>query len=376
MKTLFDETKVSKMNLKNRFIRSAIWEGLADEKGHLTDELINLYEDLAKGGVGTIITGFANVMEFDQPAPNMTGIYDDIFIDEYQRLTSKVHEYDANIIMQIVGPEGGPSAVEPLVTETTPQEKKVVQAFADAALQVKRALERLVTGTTPKEMSKEYIKKVVQAFADAALRVKKTGFDGVQIHAAHGFLLSMFLNPYYNKRTDEYGGSIENRAKIVIESYDAVRQAVGEDFPILVKVNCEDFMEGGLTFEDSLYVCKVLSEMGVDAIEVSGGSYSSREGEGPIRGSINTKEKESYFKDYAARIAEEVKVPVALVGGNRSLDNMDEILNTTKIEYFSMARPFICEPDLINRWLEGDREPAKCLSCDACGGVRNGCQYN
>jgi 2,4-dienoyl-CoA reductase-like NADH-dependent reductase (Old Yellow Enzyme family) len=348
MKTLFDKTKISKLELKNRFIRSAIWEELADEKGHVTDELINHYEDWAKGGVGTIITGFANVMEFDQPANNMTGIYNDIFIDEYKRLTNKVHEYDANIIMQIVhgGPKWGPSAVEHLVTKTT-----------------------------PKEMTKEEIREVVQAFADAALRVKKAGFDGVQIHAAHGFLLSMFLNPYYNKRTDEYGGSIENRAKIIFESYYAVRQAVGEDFPVLAKVNCDDFMYDGLTAEDSLYVCKVLSEKGIDAIEVSGGSYSSRENEGPIR-SVDKQQNESYFKDYAAKIAEEVKVPVSLVGGNRNMDSMDKILNNTKIEYFSMARPFICEPDLINRWQTGNTESAKYISHGACSGVRNGCIIN
>jgi 2,4-dienoyl-CoA reductase-like NADH-dependent reductase (Old Yellow Enzyme family) len=348
MKKLFDKTKISKMELKNRFIRSATWEELADEKGHLTDELMNLYEDLAKGGVSTIITGFANVMEFDQPAPNMIGIYDDIFIGEYKRLTTKVHEYDANIIMQIVhgGPKWGPSAVKHLVTKTT-----------------------------PKEMSKEEIKEVVQALADAALRVKKAGFDGVQIHVAHGFLLSMFLNPYYNKRTDKYSGSIKNRAKIVFESYEAVRQAVGEDFPVLVKVNCDDFMDDGLTAEDNLYVCRVLSEKGIDAIEVSGGSYSSRENEGPIR-RVDTQEKESYFKDYAARIAEEVDIPVSLVGGNRSMDNMDKILNNTKIEYFAMARPFICEPDLINRWQAGNTEPTKCISHATCSGVRSGCIIN
>jgi len=197
MLTLFDETKISKMNLKNRFICSAIYEGWAVEKGHVTDELINHYENLAKGGVSTIITGFAKIMKFDQPAPNMNVIYDDIFIDEYQELTNKIHEHDTNIIMQIVhgGPKWGPSAVEHLVTKTI-----------------------------PKEMSKEDIKEVIQAFADAALRVKKAGFDGVQIHAAHGFLLSMFLNPYYNKRTDEYGGSIENRGRIIFESYEAIRE--------------------------------------------------------------------------------------------------------------------------------------------------------
>jgi 2,4-dienoyl-CoA reductase-like NADH-dependent reductase (Old Yellow Enzyme family) len=349
MKTLFDETKILEMSLKNRFIRSAIWEGLSDEKGNVTVDLVKHYEDLAKGGVGTIITGFANVMQFDKPATNMIGIYDDEFIESYKELTNTVHEYDANILMQIVhgGPKWGPSEVEHLAMKTT-----------------------------SKEMSIDEIKEVVQAFGDAAFRVKEAGFDGVQIHAAHGFLLSTFLNPYYNRRADDYGGSIGNRARILFESYRAVRDAVGDEFPVFVKVNAEDFMDDGLTSNESLFVCKALSEMGVDLIEVSGGSFSSPEGKGPIRGNLITEDMESYFKDYAAKIAKEVDVPVALVGGNRSIDCMDKILNETEIEYFSLARPFICEPDLINRWKTQDKNPAKCLSCIQCSGVKNGCKLN
>jgi 2,4-dienoyl-CoA reductase-like NADH-dependent reductase (Old Yellow Enzyme family) len=350
LKTLFDKTRISNMNLKNRFIRSAIWEGLADERGHVTNELIEHYDELARGGVGTIITGFANVMEFDKPTNNMNGIYDDIFIVEYKELTSRVHEYDANIIMQIVhgGPKWAPSEVEHIAMKTV-----------------------------PKEMSLEDIKKVVDAFGDAAFRVKESGFDGVQLHAAHGFLLSMFLNPYYNRRCDDYGGSIGNRARIIFESYRSVREAVGDDFPIFIKVNAEDFMDEGLTSEDSLFVCKSLSEMGVDLIEVSGGSFSSMEGMGPIRTNLNSRDKEAYFSDYAERIAEEVDVPVALVGGNRSMDCMNTILNHSKIEYFSLARPFIREPDLVKRWQSGDTEPALCQSCNSgCNGVKNGCRFN
>jgi 2,4-dienoyl-CoA reductase-like NADH-dependent reductase (Old Yellow Enzyme family) len=350
LKTLFDETRISNMNLKNRFIRSAIWEGLADETGHVTNELINHYQELAMGGVGTIITGFANVMRFDKPTNNMNGIYDDSFIDEYRVLTSRIHEYDANIIMQIVhgGPKWAPSEVEHLALKTI-----------------------------PKKMNLEDIEEVVQAFGDAAFRVKKAGFDGVQLHAAHGFLLSMFLNPYYNRRSDDYGGSIGNRARIIFESYISVRDAVGDDFPVLLKVNAEDFMDEGLTSKDSLYVCKALSEMGVNLIEVSGGSFSSMEGKGPIRSNVNSRDKEAYFKDYAVNIAEEVDVPVALVGGNRSMSCMDEILNNSKIEYFSIARPLIREPNLINRWQRGNTEPALCVSCSSgCNGVKNGCRFN
>lgn len=345
MKSLFETTKVSGMELKNRFICSAIWEGLADDEGHVTPELVEHYHKLAEGGVGTIITGFSNIMDFDKPTHNMNGIYGDVFIKEYRELIEKVHEHRVNIIMQIVhgGTKWGPSSVK-----------------------------HKSTGTIPKEMTREDIKSVIKAFGDAALRVKKAGFDGVQIHAAHGFLLSMFLNPYYNVRTDEYGGSIENRARIIFETYDAVRESVGPDFPVLIKVNCMDFMDRGLTFEDSLYVSRALSDMGIDMIEVSGGSYSSREGEGPMR---NTENNESYFKDYASKIASEVDVPVALVGGNRRIEKMTEILNTTKINYFSMARPFIHEPGLINRWMAHDLDSTECVSCHACNGISGGCIF-
>jgi len=345
MKSLFETTEISGMELKNRFICSAIWEGLADEKGHVTSELIDHYHRLAEGGVGTIITGFSNIMDYDKPTHNMNGIYNDVFIDEYRELIENVHEHNVNIIMQIVhgGTKWGPSAVK-----------------------------HKSTGTVPKEMTRDDVKTVIQAFGDAALRVQKAGFDGVQIHAAHGFLLSMFLNPYYNTRTDEYGGSIENRARIIFETYEAVRKSVGPDYPVFIKVNSKDFMDNGLTFEDSLYVCKELSDKGIDMIEVSGGSYSSREGEGPMR---NTENNESYFKDYAAKIAHEVDVPVALVGGNRRIEKMTEILNTTKIDYFSMARPFIHEPGLINRWMEHDLDSTECVSCHACNGIDGGCIF-
>ncbi len=359
MKTVFDSTKVKKLNLKNRFFRSATWEELADQKGHITQELSKVYEDLAKGGVGTIITGFAYVLKSGQPLPNMMGIYDDSFIEEYKQLTDKIHEYGAAIVMQIV--HGGSN------TDFNVSERTVIAPSA---------VENLAMKTMPQEMTKAEIKGVIQAFADAATSTKKAGFDGVQLHVAHGYLLSQFLTPYYNRRTDEYGGSIENRARIVGETYQAVREAVGDDYPVMVKINCDDFMDNGLSLADSMYVSKLLSDLGVDLIEVSGGCSSSREGEGPAR-IANRPDQESYFRDYAAKIAEQVKVPVALVGGNRSLETMSEILNNTKIEYFSFSRPFLREPELVNRWASGNTEKAKCISCNKCFGVTpKACIFN
>lgn len=347
MKSLFDQTEFAGMKLKNRFIRSATYDGLADERGHMTEELFKVYENLAKGGVGTIITGLTFVTDLDKSNPRQMGIYDDSFIDEYHKLTELSHSYDANIILQIVC----------VGSQTSPKESgKVIWGPS--------SIEDLGYKTTPEEMTTQEILLVQTAFADAALRAKKAGFDGVQIHAAHGYLLSKFLTPYYNRRTDGYGGSIENRARMVLETYQAIREKVGPEYPILIKINSEDYMSQGMTFEECKYVCKKLVELGINAIEISGGSFSSRPNEGPVR--MITPEMESYFKLYAAEIAQEIHVPVILVGGNRDFELMTGILNQTSIEYFALCRPLICESDLINRWQSGDLKHAKCVSCCKC----------
>lgn len=355
MKSLFDKTKISNMKMKNRFFRSALWEDLADEKGHMTKELSDIYEELAKGGVGTIITGYAFVTENEQPNPGMMGIYDDSFIPEYKEFTDKIHSLGSNIVMQIV--YGG------FMTTFNVGERII---WGPSTCQDE------VSKTFSKEMTKDDIKTLIKAFKDAAYRVKASGFDGVQIHAAHGYLLSQFLSPYYNKRTDEYGGSIENRGRIIFEIYSAMREAVGDDFPILIKLNSSDYVkENGLTIEDSLYVAKKLSDLGINAIEVSGGNGSIKEvvenNLGASRKKVNlSKENESYFKEYAKRLAKIVDTPVILVGGNRHFDVMNDLLNNHDIDYFSLARPLTAEPDLINKWLIDNTKKPKCVSCNKC----------
>jgi len=205
---------------------------------------------------------------------------------------------------------------------------------------------------------------VQTAFADAAFRAKQAGFDGVQMHAAHGYLLSKFLTPYYNRREDEYGGSIENRARMVLETYKVIREKVGPVYPILVKINSEDYMEQGMTFAECKYVCRELDKIGINAIEVSGGSSSSRPNEGSAR-KISV-EQEAYYKVYAAEIASEISTPIICVGGHRDFAALSAIINETSIEYIALCRPLIYESDLINRWKSGNRERAKCISCNKC----------
>ncbi|MBU3130985.1 NADH:flavin oxidoreductase [Clostridium gasigenes] len=355
MKTLWDKTNIGNMELKNRFFRGALWEDLADGKGHMTPKLSSIYEELAKGGVGTIITGYSFVTEDEQPNPGMMGIYNDSFIEEYKKITDKIHSLGANIIMQIV--YGG------FMTTFNVGERTI---WGPSTMQNE------VTGTWAKEITKDEIKYLVNAYAQAALRIKKSGFNGVEIHGGHGYLLSQFLSPYYNKRRDEYGGNIENRGRIIFEIYEAIREKVGKDFPILIKLNSADYVnEGGLTQEDSLYVAKKLADLGISAIEVTGGNESIKEVADNNLGAARTKvvisrDRESYFKDYASKLAGMVDIPIILIGGNRHLDVMEDILKNTKIQYFALSRPLTAEPDLINKWSSGDRKKVKCVSCNQC----------
>lgn len=319
MKKLFDKTNINGMQMKNRFFKSASCEALATEEGHMTEELFKIYEELAKGGVGIILTGYAYVTKDEQPNPKMMGIYEDSFIEEYRTFTDMVHKYNTNIVMQIV--YGGS------MTTMEPISKRIL---GPSAVQNDR------TGITPIEMTKEDIKELTKAYSDAAIRVKQAGFDRVELHAAHGYLLSQFLCPYYNIRKDEYGGNIENRARILVEIVTEIKKVVGNDYPVLIKINSEDFMENGLSSEESILVVKMLEEVGLDGVEVSGGNESSTKvlnnNLGPARTKVAmAKSNESYFAEHAKKLAiAAVNIPVILTGGNRHFDVMTDLLNGAK----------------------------------------------
>jgi 2,4-dienoyl-CoA reductase-like NADH-dependent reductase (Old Yellow Enzyme family) len=348
MKSLFDQTQFSLLKLKNRFIRSATYDALADERGYVTDALLDVYENLAKGGVSTIVTGLTSVTNLEEQQPGQMCFYDDSFIEGYRKLTEIVHSYDANIILQIAA----------LGSQKSPNTSGKIMWGPSA-------IEDVFYKNIPQEMNSKDILVVQTAFADAAFRAREAGFDGVQMHVAHGYLLSKFLTPYYNSRTDEYGGSIENRARMILETYQAIRAKVGAEYPILVKINSEDYMDqGGMTFTECKYVCNRLAELGVNAIEISGGNFASRDNEGPLR--TVPIDQEAYFKTYAAELAQEITIPVILVGGHRIVSSLTEVINQTAIEYVSLCRPLIRESNLINRWQDGDPTPSKCISCNKC----------
>jgi len=218
-----------------------------------------------------------------------------------------------------------------------------------------------------RELTPEEIGVICSAFGRAAGRAKAAGFDAVQIHSAHGYLLSEFLSPFFNRRSDQYGGSIENRARIVLEVFQSVRSAVGDDYPVLIKLNSQDYIDGGFSVDDMLAVAALLEKAGIDAVEMSGGTlYLSGEFSAIRTGVMTKPEQEVYYRDAALRFKAALSIPLLLVGGIRSFDVAEALVDDGTADYISLCRPLIREPGLINRWRSADKRKAGCLSENAC----------
>lgn len=209
----------------------------------------------------------------------------------------------------------------------------------------------------PDDMSEEQIHNVIRMFKEAARRAKEAGYDGVQIHGAHFFFLSRFISPAVNHRTDAWGGSTENRARILVEILHAIREAA-PGLHVTIKINCSDFTPGGLEPKESMEICKILSKEGIDSIEVSGNGTS-------VDG-IRADKNEAYFGNFAATLAEEVNTPVILVGGLRAKDTIEAFLNNTKIELISLSRPLLRDPDWPNKLNSGESTISKYISYNGC----------
>ena len=348
MATIFEETAMNGMVMNNRMIRSATWEGMCEQDGRPTEKLNYCYRDLAQGGIGLIITGFAFVQQEGKQFPGKMGIHSDDFAGDYEKLTSAVHDAGGKIAVQLVHAGG-----------QTDSANAGRQPLAPSATEVDQFSE------VPAELTKDEISDTISAFAEGARRAKAWGFDGVQLHGAHGYLINQFLSPLTNRRTDEYGGSIENRSRFLLEVYRKVRHTVGPDYPVFIKLNAADNLDGGLEIDDAVYAAKKLAEAGIDAIEVSAGTPASGE-KNPAREKILKPEKEAYNLPLARRIKEAVNCPVMVVGGFRSYEVAEKTIKDDGMDYIAMARPLIREPGLANRWLQGDRSPATCISCNSC----------
>lgn len=335
--------------LPNRFVRSATWEGMASEKGEVTDSLIDLMTSLSKGNLGLLISSYAYVSQDAKDSPGQIGISQDYHIPGLHRMVNCVHESGSKIAVQIMhtGLQGSP--------EINGFEPKGPSDFSYEGQSVGRA------------MTMEEIQQMIENFASAAQRAEKAGFDAIQLHGAHGYGISQFLSPFFNQRTDKYGGSLRKRYQLLHEIIVAIKEKTSAHLPLMIKLNSEDGVEGGLTIDDSVQIAKWLEEDGIAAIEVSGGiSYSEKNKKAVRIMKIDTEEKEAYFKVASKKIKQAVTIPVILVGGIRSLPVAEKVIQDKIADAISLCRPLICEPDLILRWSQGDKSKSKCGNDNLC----------
>jgi 2,4-dienoyl-CoA reductase-like NADH-dependent reductase (Old Yellow Enzyme family) len=380
MPTLFEPTRIKSMEIPNRIVRSATFEAMADEEGRPTEALFKLYRRLAKGGVGLIVTGYTYVSpDGRNPFPGMGAIDRDELIPDYLALTRRVHEHGAKIAMQIA--HCGRQSSADRLGETP---------MAPSAVKDRTHLSK------PRAMTEEDIERVLEAFAAAARRVAESGFDAVQIHGAHGYLVSQFLSPHTNRRTDQWGGSVENRMRFVAEIYRRCRAHVGDDYPLLIKINAEDAMKRGLRIEEGAVMAEMMADMGFDGIEVSCGisedGMSSMRGEVPIEAFLSEWPMyrksnflfrflmrrfgrrvvkpppltEAFNRAAAAAIRERTRVPLFLVGGITDPAVMEEIVESGEADYISLCRALIADARFPNQIRAGRREPSPCMHCNLC----------
>jgi 2,4-dienoyl-CoA reductase-like NADH-dependent reductase (Old Yellow Enzyme family) len=343
--TPFDPIAVAGISIRNRFMRSATWDATATDDGEVTDASVRMIEDLARNGVGLIVTGYSYVSDHGKAAVRQLGISHDRHIEGMRRLAKAAHEHGAKIAVQIA--HGGMNLGLLVHTDRI--------ALAPSRIEEHPLSHRAMT---PAE-----IEGIVRDFGAAAARAREAGFDAVQLHGAHGYLMSQFLSPLTNRRSDEWGGSPQRRRRFHIEVMRSVRRAVGSDYPVWMKLGPRDRRRGGLRLTEGLETLKVLTAEGLSAVEISAGF-----GAGSARAQRLGDEESPYFREDSAAAKRAVDIPVMLVGGIRSLSMAEDILRRGDADMISMSRPLIREPDLIARWQRGDTAPAKCISCNKCFG--------
>jgi len=346
---LFSPILIGTLELENRLVRSATAELLASEPiGRATPALADLLGRLARGGVGLIISGHAYVSPKGKAHPEMLSVHCDEMLPGLKTLADAVHENGGRIAMQIN--HGGRQCATACTPET----------LAPSPVPIP-------SGRSPREMTGAEIVEAVDAFGKAARRAQAAGFDAVQLHGAHGYLIGQFLSPHTNRRRDAWGGDFERRLRFLAAVCEAVRGAVGSDYPVLVKLGMMDNVErvpDGLNADEGARIVSRLAELGLDAVEVSGGYDGGSDFNSRL--AVGSKAPEAYFRELARRARASTHLPVILVGGLRSRAVMDEVLASGDADMISLCRPLIREPDLPNRLRSGEATAAACISGGRC----------
>ncbi|MFX1294104.1 MAG: NADH:flavin oxidoreductase [Promethearchaeota archaeon] len=364
--TVFTQAKINKLEISNRLVRSATYECRATKRGFITDDLIKVYEGLAQGGIGLTITGMSYVRKDGNQLPKMIGNYSDEHIEGLTRLAGAYHdqanEIDNNskIFLQI-----GHCGIQ---ASTNGYSGELVSSSA---------MKNKIFKKVSRELSIEEIHNIAECFGEAVRRAKIAGFDGVQFHGAHGYLITQFYSPFMNKRIDEYGGSTENRAKFVLNLLEESRKRVGNNFPITLKINGSDRIQGGLMVDEASSLAAIFAKAGFDALEISSYIWDTLMYDKPksippeAQIKLRTRGIEAYNLELAKRIEqgliENKKIPIILVGGLYRFKTIKSILNETNIKFCSLSRPLIRQPNLPTIWREGPPFPdAECVHCNLC----------
>jgi len=354
--------KIGRLDLKNRLVRAATSETMATKDGDATDELVRIYADLARGGAGLIITGHIHVEPRGQYEPFQLGLDRDSRIAPLARVTEAVHRHGGVIFAELshAGSQSLMPDIEPLAPSVVPN---------------------AIFARPPVEMTDADVEKVIADFAAAAARARLAGFDGIHLHSGNGYLLSQFNSPFANRRSDRWGGDAQRRVRFILEVFRAVRQATGAEFPITARLGVADAVGEGLTLNEGLAIAQRLAAAGLNGLEVTYGVMTSyRENIRPYAGvgrrqaiadgmlhrSFARPVAEAYYRPFARAAKAAVDIPVILVGGLRSTQVMDEILRSGEADFLAMARPFVREPDLVNKIAQGRRGPVACVSCNIC----------
>jgi len=352
MNTLFETVKIKGMELRNRFARSATYDGCADRTGNVTEHQVRLFEKLAQGGVGLIVTGIAYVHPCGQISPTQNSIADDACIPGFKRIVNAVHNRGAKIAVQLFH-----AGRERARVYKAKKIQAVGPSFVDNDPYFKEHY---------RPMTEDEIRDVIRAFGDATKRAREAGFDAVQVHGAHAYLLSQFLSPQANRRADDWGGPLENRLRFHREIYREIRAKTGDDYPVFIKIGVQDGFAGGLEFKEGKKAAGLMAEWGFDALEISSG-LRGRPYEGTeFRTKINRIEREGYFRKWCKQIKDEVNVPVMMVGGLRTPELMAEVIQKGEADLISLCRPLIREPGIINEWEKGNLHRPACISCNKC----------
>jgi 2,4-dienoyl-CoA reductase (NADPH2) len=338
---LFEPIKIGNIELKNRMVMLAIGTGYPEPDGTVGDRLVNFYIERARGGVGLIITPF---IPFDMASPVIPGLYDDRFIPGARRLTDAVHAYGAKIAPQLLGQYFWVN-----------KENGAFEFIAPSAVFNK------MIGTTPRALTVEEIHRLVDEYGEAGRRAREAGFDAIELALGIGYLLNRFISPCTNNRTDEYGGTLENRMRFPLEIIDRIHKRAGEDYPIICRVSVEEFMEGGHTLEDSKKVVSILEATGVQAIDVQAGWHECPE---PL---VVMSVPRGAFVYLAEEIKKVVSIPVITAYRINTPELAEEILAQGKADLIGLGRPLLADPEFPNKAKEGRSDEIRtCIACSNC----------